>query len=185
MASVIRRPSYWLPIVALIFISLNASLLSGYLSQHEPAAKPSLERDALTVAPTAVATRVVVTPTTAPTASDYDAILRDTKRQLDLTAIQDALQSYQVAHGVFPSTDGRAQTLCEREGDAGCALLIASPSLSVEDNLSFSYWYVSDGQEFIVYAPAETVAFGCTTERLPGWLANGTFYCVMSQGAMQ
>ncbi len=187
MGSVIRRPSYWLPIVVLVCLSLNANLLSEYLDPDRAAeAQPSLQ-SASPIVPVTAATGIPATgsPTIVPVPSNYDAILRDTKRQMDLLAMQEALQSYRGAHGAYPSTGGEAQTFCEREDDAGCAVLAAVPGLSTEDNLSFSYWYVSDGRSFTAYAPAETATTGCSTEQLPGWLASSTFYCRTSQGVAE
>ena len=186
MASVIRRPAYWLPIAAMVAISLNASLLAAYINPRTTTGvRASAERPEPT---TAAATVVVIAPDPVPTSApppDYGAVLRDSKRHVDLVAIHDALQSHRAAHGAYPSTGGEAQTFCERDGDAGCVILAEAPGLSTEDSLSFNYWYVSDGREFTLYAPVETVATGCDTDGLPAWLASGTFYCVTSEGVAE
>lgn len=88
---------------------------------------------------------------------------RDDIRQLDLAAIQDALEEYRSDEGGYPSTDGNIQTLCAfADTDAGCALLDVLdpiPEDPLGDPVQMGYFYASDGQSYTVFALRESEEF--------------------------
>lgn len=125
------------------------------------------------------------TPTPAPTLTAEgraQALARDRTRRQDLETISAALEQYAAANGSYPFSKGQVQTLCVYQGlDAGCEI---SEFLEVipTDPLRGSYWYVSDGESYTLFAQQEAATRpneGCPAE-VPHLVNAGTLYCVSS-----
>ena len=129
----------------------------------------------------------VATPATEPTATatppSYASVLLDTKRQLDLARLGDALEAYRQRTGAYPSSYGNFTTFCVAPLDAGCLVVATRRDLPTTDGLS-PYWYQSDGVTYALFSRAESVS---PDEQCPGdvppALESGPVFCLTSGGA--
>ncbi len=95
------------------------------------------------------------TPAPTPTFDVAAAMGRDTARRRDLDTIASALETYRQKHGGYPQLNG-VQTLCGYPGDVGCALKEVLDPLPTDPANNQSYWYISDGSFFVVFAQMES-----------------------------
>jgi hypothetical protein len=79
----------------------------------------------------------------------------DSSRLQDLANVRAALALYQSLNGIYPSTVGKPQTLCQQESDAGCLLRSIGQTLRFDDGVE-PYWYSSNGLGYTLYAPANS-----------------------------
>ncbi|MDZ4278760.1 MAG: hypothetical protein U1B78_06450 [Dehalococcoidia bacterium] len=122
------------------------------------------------------------TPAQTQSAEERDQIRRGHLEQLRM-----ALEEYAQEEGEYPDTGGQLQTVCVYEDlDAGCVLASVLPDLP-EDPLGEpqknGYWYVSDGESYVLEARQEEleVADGVCPEDVPRRENVGTIYCVQGQ----
>lgn len=113
---------------------------------------------------------------------------RDTLRVKDLGAIERALREYERRHNEFPSNRGQRQTLCVyRDIDAGCALREVLPVLPTDpmgNSSGTGYWYISDGDMFVVVAKLEAAARTsptCPESVVNSFGADVVLYCVIGE----
>lgn len=101
--------------------------------------------------PTSVPTSVPV-PTATP--DPLAAAKRDDQRRRDLLVIIDLLESYRQQNGSYPQVNG-VQTLCGFPGDVACVLRSQLDPLPADPMNNQSYWYMSDGKSFTLFAAME------------------------------
>lgn len=123
------------------------------------------------------------TPTLAPAPPGAEE--RDATRRLDLEALRKALDEYREEHGSYPETSGNIQSLCVyRELDAGCnledSLEPPLPEDPLGDPLTNGYWYMSDGDSFVLIAQQEasTAPPEAACPATPADRDFPVFYCV-------
>lgn len=99
------------------------------------------------------------TETSSPPTAPGTPAERDLQRQRDLAALEEVIREYEAQFGELPSNGGRRQTLCVyRHIDAGCALREVLPNLPTDplgNSTATGYWYVSDGETFVLIARLE------------------------------
>lgn len=108
-------------------------------------------------APKAPRARDIALPTPTPTATPdpSETVRRDEQRALDLQAIAGALQEYYALHGSYPLAAG-LQSFCRYvELDAGCRLSEVFDPLPRDPIDTKTYYYLSAGQSFTVFAEME------------------------------
>jgi hypothetical protein len=118
------------------------------------------------------------TPVPTPTPDTAAVLRRDEQRQRDLEAVTILLARYHDANGAYPISGG-VQTLCRYPNDAGCALDDVG-TLPADPNPDATYWYESNGTNFVVYAQTENAppASSCP-DPIPQHLAQvERLYCV-------
>ena len=113
-----------------------------------------------TPGPSPTSTPVVPTSTPAPLPGGQN---RDAVRVQDLRTVQAALEQVRDDTGSYPTTGEAIQTLCVfTEFDGGCELLDVLDEIPIDplgepsDN---GYWYVSDGDSYILYSQREGGSF--------------------------
>jgi hypothetical protein len=122
-----------------------------------PAATPPLARDI--ALPTA-------TPTGTPDAAQTAA--RDEQRVRDLDTLAGALQEYYARHGSYPYSDS-IQSFCVYQGlDAGCGAKEVLDPLPNDPKQGQTYYYLSSGPWFYIFAVTEGTAPPSQCETAPG-----------------
>ncbi|MGB2696095.1 MAG: glycosyltransferase family 39 protein [Dehalococcoidia bacterium] len=140
---------------------------------------PAIDR-----APAPLAREIVLpTPTATlppPTPAPAETHARDQQRREDLAAIANALDQYYVRHGTYPLAQG-LQSFCIYVGlDAGCKAAEVLDPLPQDPLSDRTYWYLSDGKTFTVFALMEdAVGPSQCPESVPAGLATVRYlYCV-------
>ncbi len=114
----------------------------------------------ITPGPSPTSTPVVPTSTPAPPPGGQN---RDVLRVQDLVTVQSALEQVRDDTGSYPNTEDTIQTLCVfTEFDRGCDLLDVLEEIPIDPLGEASingYWYVSDGNSYILYSQREGGSF--------------------------
>ena len=119
-------------------------------------------------------------PPPRPTPNPVEAAQRDEERRRDLATIAEALQQYYDQRGAYPLAEG-LQSFCRyRDLDAGCQLAEVLNPLPQDPSDGGTYWYLSDGTTFTLFAPMEGAAEPSQCpDPLPGPLISvEDIYCV-------
>lgn len=122
----------------------------------------------------------VLLPTPTPTAGPEASLPRDDQRRRDLGTIASALQQYYERRGAYPLA-GAVQSLCRyRELDAGCSLLEVLDPLPQDPAPGSTYYYLSDGITFTLFAVMEnpTDSLQCPVPRPPELAGPDHLYCL-------
>jgi hypothetical protein len=100
------------------------------------------------------------TPTTTPQGTatpepGAEPAALDQRRREDLETTADALAQYRSEHRAYPEAR-YLQSLCRYPGDAGCALKEQLIAVPIDPNPQSTYYYLSDGQSFTLFAVMQT-----------------------------
>jgi hypothetical protein len=105
--------------------------------------------------------------------------LLDARRALDLGELRDALNSYALIFGGYPTTGGAFTTVCARSTDPACDMIAHGRNLPVSDG-SLPYWYASDGVSFTLMAQMQTWPdVDSCPEALPPEIGEAPVACVL------
>jgi 4-amino-4-deoxy-L-arabinose transferase-like glycosyltransferase len=112
-----------------------------------------------------------------------DVAGRDAQRVGDLRLLSDALSKYRSKYGSFPNTNLVIEPVClYGQTNAGCDLFEFLESVSQSRNLeerTKTYWYMSDGNSYALYASLEAAPPGGFPCAIPKALANKpNLYCI-------
>lgn len=118
-------------------------------------ATPSEPRPTQTFAPVQARTRPPLEVSSGASPAERDQV-----RRRDLSRLSKALKQLYTARQPFPSTNGKVQSVCYYDDDAGCSLYSIIGPIPVDPRGigNNGYWYRSDGTRFTLYAVLEEEA---------------------------
>ena len=122
-------------------------------------ARPSIVEATREEIVSSVEERLAEDPTLVPIGVTTTPEERDEMRTADLEGIRVALSLYAEEHGSYPNTDNQRQSLCAyRTLDVGCGLEAFAfiPPDPLGEPIRNGYWYLSDGQNYVLAALRET-----------------------------